>query len=542
MIKCICFARVSTLQQDLTAQIEAVKRQAKADGYLDSEIVAVEGKESAIKLAEEQRQTLKELKELIKINPTVESIYFFAVDRLARRMSVIFSVKEWADNNNINLVFLNPHYMSTLRIDEYGNRVEDDMTNMLLSMLAYGAQMEMKTKKARFKTVKESMRKQGKITEGKALFGYKIDENRYIIPDEEETAPIVRGIFNDYLTGNYTLVSLYNKYVKNSVFDVVSSINAQKTKIHHILTDQHYAGYEVKSKYKNRFTGILSESTTKYPPIISEDIFNQTQALLKSKLSKPKTDTKHIYYGKGLVKCHCGRTMTAVGGSLIYRCKDFGHNFTININVVDSLIWNTAKAWYAYYASIDLEQTKAVNKLKIEDYEAEIRILEEKISFEQDKKDKIAIKYANGKVSETVFDNIVEGCDENIKKYNNLLSDWKAKIVQLNYLLIESESKDYIIASDLNNLSDSERVKIIKNVIKEVKVTRIDEYFKIELFPTDALDFVPRSAFNTHYMYWVQSRQYQRLSAWIGDKCINPDVSFLIHKRFTKKPKAKKEE
>lgn len=536
MIRCICFARVSTQQQDLTAQKEEVKRQAIADGYLESEIVIVEGKESAIKLAEEQRQTLKELKELINVNPSVESIYFFAVDRLARRMSVIFSVKEWADNNNINLVFLNPQKMSTFKIDEYGRRVENELTNILLSMLAYGAQMEMKTKKARFKTVKDSMRKQGKITEGKVLLGYKL-ENKYIVPDEEGTAPIIRNIFNDYLSGEYTLISLYNKYVKGSVFDVVSSPNAQKSKIWHILTDAHYAGYEVKSKYKNRFTGVLSDSVTVYPPIVSKEIFEDTQELLRSKASRPKLKTKNIYYGKGLVKCHCGRSMSGIGNTVLYRCKDFGHDFSVNLNVIDSVIWTVAKSWYSYYATIDIENTKSNNKLKLKDYEAEIRVLEEKINFELDRKDKIAIKYANGKVSEIVFDKIVEECEEHIRAYNNQVSEWKTKIQKLNYLLIQANETEYISPESLKDLSDSERVNIIRNVIKEVKVSKEGNSFKIELFPTETLDFVSREVFSTYYIYWVENNNKQKLSAWIGDKCINPDVSSLIEKRFTRKKK-----
>ena len=241
MIRCICFARVSTAQQDLTAQIDAVKRSAKFDGYLENEIVVVEGKESAIKLKEEERQTLNELKNLVNDNPTVESIYFFAVDRLARRMSVIMSVKEWADENKINLVFLEPQRMATLQKTEKGEWIENEITTLLLSMLAHGAQMEMKTKKARFKTKKDEMRKQGKLAQGKQCFGYIVDENKYVIPDEEYSAPIVRSIFNDYLTGEYTLCSLYNKYMKNGTFPIITLESAQKRRMYQILKNAKYA-------------------------------------------------------------------------------------------------------------------------------------------------------------------------------------------------------------------------------------------------------------------------------------------------------------
>ena len=115
-----------------------------ADGYLMDEIAIVEGKESAIKLKEEERETIKEMKSLINQFKTIESVYVFAIDRLARRVSVILSVKDYLTEKGVNLVFLNPHKMSTLRTNENGEKVEDELTSLLLMLLSYGADMEMK--------------------------------------------------------------------------------------------------------------------------------------------------------------------------------------------------------------------------------------------------------------------------------------------------------------------------------------------------------------------------------------------------------------
>ena len=130
------------MAQDLQPQLDAVKRQIIADEYKESEIVVVKGKESAIKLKEEQRQTLNEMKQLIDEYPSIEAVYFFAVDRLARRMSVVMSIKEWADERKINLVFLNPQPMYTFKRNEEGELVKNELTDLLLAMLSYGAMME----------------------------------------------------------------------------------------------------------------------------------------------------------------------------------------------------------------------------------------------------------------------------------------------------------------------------------------------------------------------------------------------------------------
>ena len=146
--KCICLCRVSTLQQDLEAQREKVVNAAIADGYCNDEIAVIEKKESAIKLSEEERQSLNEMKEIIKDNPSIESVYVFAIDRLARKVSIVLSVKDYLTERGINLVFLNPHKMGTLPKDETtGKLIEDELTSMLLMFLSYGAEMEMKIKK-----------------------------------------------------------------------------------------------------------------------------------------------------------------------------------------------------------------------------------------------------------------------------------------------------------------------------------------------------------------------------------------------------------
>ena len=72
--KCICFCRVSTQLQSLDEQKETVIANAIADGYKRDEIAIVEGKESAIKLKEEERQTIAEMKKIISENPSMNPL------------------------------------------------------------------------------------------------------------------------------------------------------------------------------------------------------------------------------------------------------------------------------------------------------------------------------------------------------------------------------------------------------------------------------------------------------------------------------------
>ena len=135
--KCICLVRVSTEQQKLEGQKEKVISAAISDGYKLEEIAVVEGKESAIKLQEEERETLNEMKNIIAQYPTIESVYVFAIDRLARKVSIILSVKDYLLKNKVNLVFLNPRKLATMIRNDKGVMVEDEMTSMMLLFLGY---------------------------------------------------------------------------------------------------------------------------------------------------------------------------------------------------------------------------------------------------------------------------------------------------------------------------------------------------------------------------------------------------------------------
>ena len=104
---------MSTSGQSLDAQLATVKREALKD-YADDELLVIEGIESAVSLDEEQRQTIQQLKEAIKQNPSIESVYFFAPDRLARRIRVAIDIIDDLTKMKVNMIFLNPMRINTL--------------------------------------------------------------------------------------------------------------------------------------------------------------------------------------------------------------------------------------------------------------------------------------------------------------------------------------------------------------------------------------------------------------------------------------------
>jgi DNA invertase Pin-like site-specific DNA recombinase len=230
--------RVSSLKQDLTAQRKAVLSAARKD-YSPSEIIEVQGKESAIKLDEMERQTLNEMKTVVEEYPSIEAIYFFSVDRLARKMSVVMSIKDWADRRQINLVFLNPCPFSTwFKID--GILKKNDISDIYLMFLSFGAKMEMEIKSERFAAAK-TLNKEHNKPNGPILYGYTTDANKNLIIDRN-SARVIRWIFDCYLKKNMSTTEIYNEGIELGYWQDLRERTAKANRIRHILRNYCYAG------------------------------------------------------------------------------------------------------------------------------------------------------------------------------------------------------------------------------------------------------------------------------------------------------------
>ena len=83
MIKAILFVRVSTISQHLESQEDVLRRLAHNDGYKDSEIHVIGNKESALKISEEHREGLNELRKYMAAGG-IECVYISELSRLAR--------------------------------------------------------------------------------------------------------------------------------------------------------------------------------------------------------------------------------------------------------------------------------------------------------------------------------------------------------------------------------------------------------------------------------------------------------------------------
>lgn len=287
-IKAIVFSRVSSKGQSLKDQKNAVMKAALQWGYKDDEIIEVEGKESAVKLEEEKRETINEMKEYIDEYPTVESIFFFGVDRLARRVRVVVDVVDDLTKKDINCVFLNPTLIHTIDIINGEKRI-NSIAHLVLMFLGYAAEMEAKMFKARVANSKNILRQKGRIANGKPIFGYYAKEDNSIGIKEDE-AHLVRRIFNRYAEDNCSINMIYKELSTDEEVTEITDYfrNGLKTtiygRIRSILINKSYSGRPDR-RNKRKYSPT-------YPSIVDVELQDKCIAILNKNKSTSKKETK----------------------------------------------------------------------------------------------------------------------------------------------------------------------------------------------------------------------------------------------------------
>lgn len=519
--KCIVFSRVSSNRQDFTAQTNTVMRTALEDGYKREEIAVVEAKESAIKLAEEERQTLNEMKRLIEENPSIESVYCFAIDRLARRVSIILSVKDYLLKRNINLVFLNPMKMATLRKDEKtGELVENEMTQLLLMLLSYGAEMEMKIKTERAVNKKTQMKENNQVT-GKLIFGYK-NVNHQAVIDNKGTAPIVKWVFDSYNYNNMSLRNIFNKGVELGYWDNLVLDASRSNKIRQILINYAYAGIPTKSGFV-------------YPKLIEKEEIDKAIQLMKEAASKAKTQSKLIALAKGKIyDKESGYALQYDGNHLKYFNNNTTKLISGSLNIIDFLTWKEASRVKWNMLANQTNNNKEHLAKEIEQIEDRINNLNNIITNEiAPRFDRLYKAYVNtGRITDEEYNKQSKQIDKEEKKYKQQIESLQQRQTELQSILndIVRKNDDIPNPHEVMNITDYQHQKeIVDETIDKILVNRTDKgqyiyiYNKLEVEPQI---FINNTKTNHKVIHWLLNNEGETI-----------DISDEYRPRYTRKNK-----
>lgn len=393
MAKAIIFTRVSTQKQDADVQEAALYRMAERDGYAESDIVSIKEKESGIKLSEEERVGLNRLKEEVG-KGGVECVYVREVSRIGRTKKVVYSVVDYLIEHRIQLCIYEP---SMRLLNDDGS--ENDMSMMVLSMYVQMSESEMKVKRVRFSQAKEKMSLNGMWNGGgKVRFGYRIAGRKYEI--DPVTSATVKEIYRLYLQEGAGVSSVTAQLNGRGV-------DIDKRMVRRILMFEGYTG-ECQVERGNRRT---------YPIIIDRETYELAKAKREDKNTYKDKSSAH-YLGAGLVVCpFCGHHYTPQRSLRVYSCiastnKGYYHaeckgSVSININALDTILWEDAKDTYIDTLMEDSAERKAELTSRVEELRQKLSAIDKRIESSELRKATFDDQFAVGTLTAERYEALI---------------------------------------------------------------------------------------------------------------------------------------
>lgn len=443
-MKALVMVRASTEAQNIEDQHNEMVKFCNDEGY--DELVFVEDKgASAIKLNDQYKMMIWQVKNEIERDSTIKCFAVWELSRAFRNEGVYYEIKTFLLERGIQFLVKNP----SLRLLNPDGSLNQGM-ELAMSIHITLAKQEMELKKERFKRAKDAMWKQGKSIGGIIKTGYKVNENGYIVPDEN-TAPFVRMVFEMYSTGEYSVRSLYDE-----------------------LTER---GYNITYHIINKMVADRAYIDSPYPPIISKELWEKCEAVRKKNYIGIPKGKKHCF-GTGIFRCYrCGRSMIPEG--VQYRC--WHHNkyskpphcdngLTIRVDNLDGLLWWVAsKEEIMYRMKMDSEKRM--------EYEKQIKVLKEKesavrkkLDFVEEKKRRIAESYMDGLIDKEEKEKRLNKTLSDVKVYNDTILKFDEQIGAI-LTLLEGNEKEKITPEKLMSLYggvyNESDLKIMDGIVKK---------------------------------------------------------------------------
>ena len=377
-------------------------------------------------------------------------------------------MEEYFVSRRIQVTFKAPNFFRLLKDDG----TLDEGADMIFTIYAQMAESEMRTKKERFKRSKDAKRKQGYYTGGFLRYGYTTDSDNKIIPHPEESE-IVKMIFSMYLSGKYSYRSIAKELQERGIFKD-KSVNSVYTNIRNMVLNYTYAGVPSSkgmSTSKNVTDGNI------YPALVTKEMVDRCREIAQNNINKPKKVYKGYYFGRMILRCpECGKIMMACKALNSYKCNNCGCT-SVNINMVDSALWN-------YAAPIYSDKMANLDATKKEQYTAQISLLRHKIEVAntdiiqiKERAEKVEFKaYVEGTMNIAKAEKFVAELNKKIEAKNKEIIKYNSEITSLENLLLEVTGDYYGEYIDIADIADDKvKYDIIHEVIKMATINRIDK-------------------------------------------------------------------
>ena len=367
--ECIILSRVSTESQDYSPQKADLIKYAKSFGYTKFHYIST--KESGFK-AIDGKEGFKEVTDYISFHPDCKAVFVTEISRLARRQSIIQSIKDWFINNKIQLYVKDIAFQ--LFKGEGENLIKDNSADIVFAVFSSIAESEMEAKKQRFSRARRNLQAKGLSHTGKVLFGYakELDDisrkkKLVIVPELQKQIVDIMTTYVNGIEGRsigirdltlYAIEKGYHNYLHS------------KRNVNKLLKEEAYTGEKIThNRYKNtaywvygqkdKEKYIYTQNTIRYPILIDKSLFEQVQTKLKNNNTNVDRERQHISILSRLIKCDCcggylSGTYRKRGGyaAYTYRCtrRNTIHNCEnankcYSMQILDAVMWDFIKAF-----------------------------------------------------------------------------------------------------------------------------------------------------------------------------------------------------
>ena len=310
-------------------------------------------------------------------------------------------------------------------------------------------------------------------------FGYNIVDKKYVI--NPETAPVVRRIFSDYLSG-IPIVRIARQLNEQRIPTTRGNVWENRT-VEYLLYNPVYIGkirWNPKRRTRRNYDDpdiIIVDGT--HEPII--DTFEQVQQRLAAqKKAHPRSMHNEInneYMLHGLVKCSaCGASLSMCSKGIGLQCIKYTHgkcktSHYISINKLNKLVIAALEvAFETESFELTVKERPAAELTEID--------INAMIEKEQKKFSRIREAYENGVYT-------LDELKESKRITDNNIAEWKKKAVKPENTtgeLIKSfveKKKDIIPQLKSDNVSESEKNELLRSFVDKIIFNRTSETIRI---------------------------------------------------------------
>ncbi len=290
----VIYCRVSSKEQEdtgysLPAQEKLLMEYAQRKSLTVIKVFSVAESASGAK----QRKTFAEMMEYMR-KKNIQILLCEKVDRLTRNLKEAVVANDWIEANDerqIHFVKQNLVIHKNAKSDEkFRWDIEIVLAKKYISNLS--------------EEVKKGQKE--KIAQGwlptKPPLGYKTigEKGHKIHVIDNETAPLLKKMFELYATGNYSVIGLEDEMNKLGL-RTRNGGKIYQGRIYELLLDPFYCG-------KMRWSGEIYPA--KHEPIISKDLFEKVNSVLRRR-GKTSLSTKHNYLFQSKIFCDgCGGVLS----------------------------------------------------------------------------------------------------------------------------------------------------------------------------------------------------------------------------------------